>query len=67
MDSNQLTMESLSGLKPDPLVYPPITEGHTNILLVDNAVTDYNTFVDSVNSSTLPIVYSVRSSKTELL
>ena len=52
-----------------PLVYPEIMKNHnfTNIILIDSQVKDYQTFVDSVNSSTFPIVYSVMSSKTELL
>ena len=54
-----------------PLVYPDITNINknqiTNILLIDNNVENYNIFVDSVNSNTFPIVYSVMSSKDELL
>ncbi len=47
-----------------------ISEGDeqlTNVLLIDNGVKDYQTFIDSVNSSTFPIVYSTSSSKTKLL
>jgi len=39
----------------------------TNILLVDITVPGYQTFVDSVNSDTFPIVYLWQSKKTELL
>jgi hypothetical protein len=52
-----------------PLIYPTISgQGtYTNVLLIDNQVTDYQQMVDSVNASTFPIVYSVYSQKTELL
>ena len=54
-----------------PFIYPEIAEGvqnlFTNVLLIDRQVPDYQQFVDSVNSSTFPIVYSTMSSKTELL
>jgi len=55
--------------EPAPLVYPEITKENqfTNVLLIDNSVNDYQTFVESVNSSTFPIVYSIMSNKTELL
>jgi BspA type Leucine rich repeat region (6 copies)/Domain of unknown function (DUF4347) len=56
--------------KNTPLVYPEITSDAaaliTNILLIDSSVIDYQIFVDSVNSSTFPIVYSYNSSKTDL-
>jgi len=55
----------------EPFIYPEIAEGvqnqFTNVLLIDRQVPDYQVFVDSVNSSTFPIVYSTMSSKTELL
>ena len=35
--------------------------------MIDSSVKDYQTFVDSVNSSTFPIVYAASSTKTELL
>ena len=60
----------LDNLESVPLIYPSIAFGqtqYTNVLLIDNQVPSYQTFVDSANSSTLPIVYSVMSSKTELL
>ena len=51
------------------LIYPEIMgENHfTNILLIDSQVNNYQLFVDSVNSNTYPIVYSISSSKTDLL
>ena len=39
----------------------------TNLLLIDNSITDYNIFVSSVNSSTIPIVYSSLTTRSELL
>jgi len=59
----------LSDTQPTQLVHPEIQSGHsfTNVLLVDSIVKDYTVFVDSVNSSTFPIVYSSNSSKSELL
>ena len=43
-----------------PLVYPNIsgTNQYTNVLLIDSQVPDYQIFVDSVNVSTFPVVYS---------
>jgi hypothetical protein len=38
-----------------------------NLLLIDNVITDYQTLVDSVNESTLTIVYSYSMTKTELI
>ena len=49
------------------LVYPPIQNGITNIVLIDNSVRDYQVFIDSANAQTLPIVYSPSCSKQELL
>ena len=64
-------LQKLLARKLVPLIYPEIVEGiqpqFTNVLLIDRQVPDYQTFVDSVNSSTFPIVYSTSSSKTELL
>jgi hypothetical protein len=58
-------------IQPTPLIYPEIVgesqRQFTNILLIDSQVKKYQTFVNSVNSSTFPIVYSIMSSKTELL
>jgi hypothetical protein len=56
--------------EPMPLIYTPTQSGkntYANVLLIDNSVPDYQTFVDFVNSSTFPIVYSTTSSKTELV
>ena len=54
-----------------PLVYPAIPIGDkslfTSILLIDSNVKDYKVFVDSVNSSTFPVVYSILSSPSDLL
>jgi len=38
-----------------------------NILLIDSSVSNYQTFVNSVNLATFPIVYSYNSTKTDLL
>jgi len=62
--------EYLRNNTPVPLIYPEIIEGKnkfTNILLIDSSVKDSQTFVNSVNSSTLPIVYSIMSCKKDLL
>ena len=53
-----------------PLIYneiPGDKNQFNNVLLIDSSVQNYETFVNSVNSSTFPIVYSATSSKTELL
>ena len=59
----------LSDTQPTQLVHPEIQLGlsFTTVLLIDSEVVDYKVFVDSVNSSTFPIVYSSNSSKLELL
>ena len=49
------------------LVFPTITSDITNILLIDYRVYDFQVFVDSVNSTTLPIVFNGDSSSNELL
>jgi hypothetical protein len=38
-----------------------------NVLLIDNSVIDYQIFVESVNENTLPIIYSYKDTRTELL
>ena len=38
-----------------------------NLLLIDNVITDYQTLVDSVNESTLTIVYSYSMTTSELI
>ena len=54
-----------------PLVYSEIPIGGKSIftsrLLIDSNVKDYKVFVDSVNSSTFPVVYSILSSPSDLL
>jgi hypothetical protein len=53
-----------------PLIYPKILSEKnkfSNILLIHDEISDYDTFVSSANASTLPIVYSVNSSKADLL
>jgi hypothetical protein len=60
--------EYKKNVKPKPLIYPENNGNKiTNVLLIDSNVKNYQTFVDSVNSYTFPIVYSNMSSKTELL
>lgn len=56
-------------METETLQYNSITSSNnfTNILLIDNSVRNYQMFVDSVNSSTFPIVYSKNSSSLELL
>ena len=39
----------------------------TNLLLIDSSITDYLIFVNSVNSSTIPIVYSSATTREEIL
>ena len=60
---------SLENFPPMPLVCPDISgmNQYTNILLIENSVPDYQKVVDSVNDATLPIVYSIYSTKDELL
>ena len=50
-----------------PVTYPTVYPSHTNVLLIDTSVPDYNTFYTSVNSDTFPILYSTSSLKSELL
>jgi len=38
----------------------------TNILLIDQSVSSYDTFVKSANANTFPIVYNRRSTREEL-
>jgi alpha-tubulin suppressor-like RCC1 family protein/ribosomal protein L13E len=40
---------------------------HSNVIFIDSNVRDYETIVNSVNSKTLPIVYTLNTSKTEVL
>jgi hypothetical protein len=67
-DSN--FVNTVQELKPTALVYPSFIEGQTqfsNVLLINRQVQEYQQFIDSANSSTFPIAYSVGSSKSELL
>lgn len=53
-----------------PLIYheTSIDKGQfSNVLLIHDEVADYETFVSSANTTTFPIVYSVNSSKADLL
>ena len=71
-DTMDVFVDSSSQLVSDKsastLVYPNIQAGHSfsNVLLIDSQVTNYQVFVDSVNASTFPIVYSSTSTKSEL-
>ena len=53
----------------DSLIYPTISIGNnfSNILLIDSLVVNYQQIVNSVNSSTFPIVYSNTCSRNDLL
>jgi hypothetical protein len=50
-----------------PLISDEPSAKFLNLLLIDNVITDYQTLVDSVNESTLTIVYSYSMTKTELI
>ena len=39
-------------------ILPQVTPSHTNLLLVDKTVLNYQLFVDSCNNSTYPLVYN---------
>lgn len=62
-------MSFLKNINSSQLIHPEITDQHifTNVLLIDSNVKNYEQIVDSVNSSTFPIVYSTTSSKKDLL
>jgi alpha-tubulin suppressor-like RCC1 family protein len=51
------------------LVYPESnTNTYKNVLLIDSSsIPDYQTFFDSANGETFPIIYSFASTKTDLL
>ena len=56
--------------QPFALVYPPNynnTNECKNVLLIDNSVEDAQIFVSSANAATFPIIYSNKSTKSELL
>ena len=50
------------------LIYPEINQinQYSNILLIDSVVKDYQEIYDSVNSSTLPIIYFENTTRYEL-
>jgi hypothetical protein len=52
---------------PFTLVYPPNVTGRKNVLLIHRGVKSVQTFADSANESTFPIIYSSSSTKAELL
>lgn len=61
------SLQKYGTTKNNSLVHPPSASGCKHVLLIDNAVKDFQLFATSVNESTFPITYSTRSSKTELL
>jgi len=70
MDTDTDSYPFLENIPPQPLVHPEIIgeqNQFANVLLVDSDIPNYQTFVDSVSSSTFPILYSAMSCKTELL
>lgn len=67
-----LFLRDLKNKKQTPLVYPKTNQfgfnQYTNLLLIDSGeINNYQEIVNSVNSSTFYVVYSITSSKTELL
>ena len=64
-------MDTSGNLTQTGFIYPMNTDisyaQYTNVLLIDNTVPSYQTFVDSTNAYTFPIVYSKDCSGTELL
>ena len=54
---------------PRALIYPTAIEGHqySTVLLIDRSVQEYQQLIDAANTDTFPIVYSIMSSKTDLL
>jgi hypothetical protein len=72
-DSGNMVLDA-SGIPifiPQPLVYPDISgvdlSGYTNMLLINSAVADYQDFVTYANSETFPVVFSIYSTREELL
>ena len=55
-------------IKNTPIKYTPLENYSviTNILLVDNAVTNHNDFFANSNSNTFPIIYDSSSKSDEL-
>ena len=70
LTQDEITIEptNVPDFSPSYLIHPEIQPGHsfTSVLLIHSEVVNYNVFVDSVNSSTFPIVYSQYTTKTEL-
>jgi hypothetical protein len=64
MSSNTLSLKNESLVYPSPIESQP---PYTNVLLINREVQDYQQFIDSANSSTFPVVYSNRCSKSEML
>ena len=64
-----LETETPSLPNPRALICPTAVEGqqYKNVLLIDKSVQEYQQFIDSANADTFPIVYSIMSSKTDLL
>jgi hypothetical protein len=65
------TLSGLDANVVDPhFIYPEITNyiaTPTNVLLIDKTTHSYQTFIDSANASTFPVVYSNNCSINELL
>ena len=63
-------MDTSGNLTQTGFIYPMNTDiyygQYTNVLFIDNTVPSYQTFVDSTNAYTFPIVYSKDCSGTEL-
>jgi len=57
----------LQNKNPFPIIYPPVKNGCRNVLLIDHSIADANLFATSANENTYPIIYSVTSTKTEVL
>jgi hypothetical protein len=66
-----MTISGNTLLPQTALIYPPFADTsynqYTNVLLIDNTTPSYQTFVDSANNDTFPVVYSKDCSGTELL
>ena len=62
------TLEHMPRLLTIPLIYDNKIDlvNITNILLIDQAVASYETFVKSANATTFPIVYNRQSTRKEL-
>ena len=62
------TLENIPRLQSIPLIYDIKRDltNITNILLIDQSVASYDTFVKSSNATTFPIVYNRQSTREEL-